>query len=212
MTFFKAEFLFLIDDGSEDVNIGLTTGILDPDDLPETLENRINFVRFEDNLGRPTHIDYQGWWRSFLFPIIIAQKYGFDKMIHIESDFYVVSQDLMEYIGNAFEGWTAFYSKFHMFPETGIQVICKDAFGEFIQFRRGAIDRDFKVRKSAEYHLPFTKIEKRFQGDRLGQLDVIAGWLNIVDTPCRLDYVGQVLPRHRSVDFEPFFDFEFKWD
>src|SRR5947208_9785929 len=48
-------------------------------------------IRFDNNLGRQSIKDYPGWWRSFLHSIKVAQELGADKIIHIESDAYILS-------------------------------------------------------------------------------------------------------------------------
>ncbi|WP_223151643.1 hypothetical protein [Chitinophaga varians] len=162
-------------------------------------------------MGRPSQKNYQGWWRSFCYAIILAEKYGFEKIIHVESDFYITSSRMMSYMKDLESGWTTFYSRFHQFPESAIQVICMDAFPLFRALYNQMYLENYVIDKSAELYLPFTKVEETFIGDRLGQLDVFEAWMERLSGPVSLDYVGQVLPEFRPADFAPFFEFEHTW-
>jgi len=208
-----AEYLFLIDDGSPEASlIGKDIAILDQENLPIILDNKINLVRFKNNLGRPAQRDYRGWWRSFSYSYILANTYGFEKIIHIESDFFLVSQKIVKYIKEISGGWTAFYSPFFLFPESGIQIIVKDAYNELYKVYEDIRNKNYEMNKSAEFYLPFTNIEKKYFGDRFGELDVFAKHVNLHEEVTKVDWIGQVLPHFKTDDFEPFFEFEYKWE
>jgi hypothetical protein len=209
---FGAETLFLIDDGSSNTDIGRNVDVFNSNDLPDKLESKANLIHFENNLGRPTHNDYPGWWRSFYYSIEIARKYNFDKIIHIESDFFIVSERMIEYIKNITKGWIAFYCRVHGFPETAIQIISKDAYSSLEESYRSAAERKFKMDQIAELYFPFTRIEKKFHGDRLGQAEILERWLKFIEPPFKVDYIGQVNPEFKAYDFESFFEFEYKWE
>lgn len=185
----KAEQLFLIDDGgngSSDFNV--ITG-----QLPPAITDIVNIYRFEKTLGRRSDIDFPGWWRSFLFSIEIASTYGYDKIIHIESDFFILSEKLKTYIRELNSGWTSLHSAHYEFPETAIQVICKDAFQAVAAFKKERVNSSYQMDNYAELLLPFTTINTSFVGDRLGEKDVIDAWLEkSPELLSRLDYIGQV--------------------
>lgn len=200
--------LFLIDDGSPQIEAMQPINIHDVDSIPSTLASDVNFIHFKKNLGRPTWEDYQGWWRSFLFSFTIAERYGYDKIIHIESDFYVISDKIMEYISSLEGGWTSLFSPFHNFPETAIQIICKDQFSSFDKMRAEVIANGFRAPDCmpAELYFPFTKVEKSFIGDRIGQPEVFDKWIRNYKKGNDLDYIGQVHPSHRVGHYRTFFD------
>jgi hypothetical protein len=189
--------MFMIDDGSpHPLESDLVTVISADSEWPAHLPARIHVIRFDQHLGRIGN-DYAGWWRSFTYAYKIAAKYGFDKIIHIESDFYVVSPRLRAFIREMNEGWMALYSAYYRFPETAIQVICKDCFdlleGIYIRVRESG----FKLHDIAENVLPFTVVRKDFIGDRLGEDSVRRHWAQAMGM-INLDYVGQ-LPAHEDL-------------
>ena len=183
---FGAKALFLVDDGSSQTNIDPRLNLLAGEQaLPNRLDSDLNLIHFPDNLGRISVTDFPGWWRSFKFSLTVAQKYHFDKIIHIESDFYIISSKLIEYIKNIKSGWTALWSNAYKFPETAVQIICQDVFNKFgkVNYRRG-------IKIPAERILPFTKIEKGFNGGRYGEIPDLE--IHLDELPKSIDYVGQV--------------------
>ncbi len=187
------ENIFMIDDGSIEpmaVDPALVDFISVEQGLPDMLLKKVNLVRFNHHLGR-TGNDYTGWWRSFTYSCVIAKKYAFEKFVHIESDFYVISPKLRGYIRALREGWTALYSAYYQFPETAIQVICKDCFDllEGIYVRAKA--SDYILHDIAEHVLPFTHVAKDFVGDRLGESAVLKYWMPAMKV-VEPDYVGQL--------------------
>lgn len=200
--------LFLIDDGSPLINTIKNAHLYEVDNLPTKIDTSVNIMHFKDNLGRPKWDEYVGWWRSFLFSLNIAEKFGYEKIIHIESDFYVVNDRIMEYFREVKQGWTSLYSPFHGFPETAIQIICKD---QFLKFKRlsdevtsnGFLSPDLV---SAELYIPFTKVEKSFTGDRIGQPEVFDHWMKHYKKGQNLDYLGQIHSSQRVGHYRIFFD------
>lgn len=188
---FGADCLFIIDDAGSFVAFDPRIKYTD-ESLKDFIPGEINLLSFFTHLGRHNIKDYPGWWRSFTFMIKIAQKYGFEKLIHIESDFYVLSDRMKRYINNLSSGWIAFYSKHYNFPETGIQIICKDRFLSYELILENAQRQNYNFGRIAEYELPFSNIEKKFEGDRLGEPWVLQGFLNYVRGGAGIDYAGQV--------------------
>lgn len=202
---FDSNYLFLIDDGSPKTDFDNRIEIINADKLPGSLNKNIHLFHFENHLGRPGRRDYQGWWRSFTFSVKLAEKYNIDKLIHIESDFFVTSPRMIDYMANITEGWTVFHSRFYNFPETAIQVICKDSFGDLNKIHQQAVDSDYKFKKIAERILPFSKVEKGFTGDRLGEIKVLRGWLKKYKMPLEIDYVGQINENDNPEVYTKFF-------
>jgi hypothetical protein len=189
------DYVFVIDDGTPILDFveRREADILYLDQpLPDSLEKRINILSFPDHLGRSTLKDYPGWWRSFTFSIKVADKYGFDKIIHIESDFYIPSKRLRHYLAELRSGWTTLYSSFYKFPETAVQVICADSFSKFREIARQAESRQYKFDQFAENMLPFTAVVKNFNGDRVMEPAVLRDWATRRLDPGELDYIGQL--------------------
>lgn len=186
----NADRLFLIDDGGVH---GIEKIPLLEQNLPKFLPDPVYIYRFKDNLGRSSLNEFPGWWRSFLFSAEIARKYNYKKIIHVESDFFVLSEQLKQYIQNTTSGWTALYSTHFEFPETCMQIICEDAFHLLDKLNADLAMNGYKTKYYAEHLIPFTHVEKGFVGDRLGEPLVMAAWLESnISLLSRLDFMGQV--------------------
>lgn len=175
----NANFLFLIDDGSKVEFFPESINLIAYDQFPPKLNSRINVIRFDNHLGRPSPHDYPGWWRSFTFSLKLAENYGIKKIIHIESDFFIVSQKMLNYIKGLHKGWTVFFSRHYNFPETGIQVICKDSYNKLYDFYSRANENSYKFDDIAENLLPFSKVQKKFTGDRYGEDNVLNSFIGL---------------------------------
>jgi hypothetical protein len=190
LTQLGADRLFLIDDGGSG---GEEFAHILKNELPDQLTSSVNVYRFNTNMGRRSYIDFPGWWRSFLFSIEIARKYGYKKIIHLESDFFVLSERLQSFIASRNSGWTCLYSRHYDFPETCMQVICEDAFYLFDELKNFVQKNNYNPGEYAEKAIPFTNIEKEFIGDRLGDHLVLTDWLGrFLPMMGKLDFIGQM--------------------
>lgn len=143
-----------------------------------------NFIYcFKDNLGRPAHLDYPGWFRGFSFAAKYAYKFNYDKIIHVESDAYILSKKLIEDFNNKTSGWAALWCHRHQFPETAIQIICKDQIANYFAVTQLPYGKYFKDR-TIETCLPFTSIDRNYIGDRYQEYRD--------DIPANADYACQV--------------------
>ncbi|USX18250.1 hypothetical protein NHH82_20555 [Oxalobacteraceae bacterium OTU3REALA1] len=133
-----------------------------------SLEEENLIIRFDDNLGRQSIKDYPGWWRSFLHSVEVARELGADKIIHIESDAYILSPRLRDFLDQTSTGWHVLWTQHNNFPETAIQVICRDQFEIFEDFKQKNPTLHFP--DMAEHMLPFTAVNKEFKGDRYSEL------------------------------------------
>ncbi|OEZ83749.1 hypothetical protein JAB8_43920 [Janthinobacterium sp. HH106] len=154
----------MIDDGSP---------FLPPADIIKTVshsaplasnDDKNLIIHFDNNLGRQSGADYPGWWRSFLHSVKVANELGVDKIIHIESDAYIMTPCLVKFINEIESGWNVLWSPRYRMPETAIQVICRDQFAIFEKFKDNHPDYSFP--DIAEKLLPFTTVHKQFKGDR----------------------------------------------
>jgi len=133
-----------------------------------SLQDKNLIIRFDDNLGRQNIKDYPGWWRSFLHSVEVARELGADKIIHIESDAYILSPRLRDFLDQTRSGWHVLWTQHNNFPETAIQVICRDQFEIFEDFKRKNPTLHFP--DMAEHMLPFTSVNREFKGDRYSEL------------------------------------------
>lgn len=162
------DIIAMIDDGAvyvpEDSSITIAP---DESTLPSDFSG-ILLHRFGNRLGRSGVRDYPGWWRSFLKSVELAQHFGADKIIHIESDAFLFSPKIIDFINNITSGWHVMWSAHYQFPETAIQVICNDHMQAMVDFKQryeseGAPD-------IAEKILPFSHIHREFIGDRYSEI------------------------------------------
>lgn len=154
----------MIDDGSPFLPpADIINTVSDSTPLASNGEKNL-IIRFDNNLGRQSGADYPGWWRSFLHSVKVANELGVDKIIHIESDAYIMTPRLVNFINEIESGWNVLWSPRYRFPETAIQVICRDQFEIFEKFKDKHPDYSFP--DIAERLLPFTAVHKQFKGDR----------------------------------------------
>jgi hypothetical protein len=147
------EHMFFIDDGS---NLDLFKGV------------GVGIMSFPDRRGEnwSSHpANHEGWWRSFGASLGLAKERDCRKIIHVESDAYIISARLARYMGELNSGWTALWCPTHNFPESSIQIICEDQFERFDAFLNREPSELAKL-GLAEQVLPFTHVEKNFIGDR----------------------------------------------
>lgn len=155
------------------------------DALPAALAPRgVYLYRFADHVGRVDVGQFPGWWRGFAFAVDVAERYGFEKMVHVESDAFLLSGELVDYVNALDSGWTALWCPRYRFPEVNIQVICADRFGAMRAATAQALAN--AGRQMPEITLPFTHVEQGFAGDRYAEYRS--------DIPEDADYAAQTLP------------------
>ena len=171
--FTNDKYMYLIDDSS-DLELITDDGlnVINEDQFCSFQElNKINIYSFNNRKGlKWSHnsANNEGWWRSFSASLDIAEKYNYEKIVHIESDAFLISKRMFDYIDNLKTGWTGLWANKYNFPESCIQVICKDQFDNFRDFSScGSLELSKKG--LAEKIIPFTNVERRFFGDRFGE-------------------------------------------
>lgn len=119
---------------------------------------------------RETHA-YGYWYNAFGKAARYAKEHKFDRIIHIDSDVFVLKPELVEHINNFKEGWQAFWCSMYNYPESTFQLIGKDQFNNMYEF----MTRDFLAfypDDIAETRIPWTHVEKSFKGDRYGEKEL----------------------------------------
>jgi hypothetical protein len=146
--------VFVIDDASPFVPADPDVRVLDalPPALPE---------------GRIRLTGHRGWWRSFLFSLDIARAYGFERIVHVESDAFLLSRRIVDRINATTDGWTAYWCPQYGVPEPALQVIAHDQFDAMAAVAARGLDA-LKV-ALAELTIPFTRIERGYAGNRYGE-------------------------------------------
>ncbi|ALS59936.1 hypothetical protein [Pandoraea norimbergensis] len=150
-------------------------------------------VRFENNLGRQSMSLYPGWWRSFLHSVTLARAMGADKIVHIESDAYTLSQQIVDFINDTESGWHVMWAQRYAMPETAIQVIGRDQFDALEALAKEYPAFDFP--DIAERLLPFTSVNREFAGDRYSEFKRNRG-----------------IFRSQKFNFLPIFQWDFFWE
>lgn len=178
--------ILIVDDGSRYIPEWDDVTVLSEDDpLPNTpdylKQNPVILYHFKNNLGRSDVFDFPGWWRSWRFGVQFAENYGFKKVIHIESDAYLISEKIKRHFNDFSEGWTALWCPRHDFPELALQVAAGQGLAEMMRFAK--TDYSEFVGKIHENIFPFTKVEKDFVGDRYGEYQLFI--------PINADYSAQ---------------------
>ncbi|MBV9860407.1 MAG: hypothetical protein JO038_09940 [Alphaproteobacteria bacterium] len=143
-------------------------------------------ARFDTHLGKREGGGYStslGWFRSFGYAAEYARAGGFDRIVHIESDTFVLSRRLEIFLNRVGAGWTALWCPRHGFPEDNIQVIAGRSIDDCLAFF-GRPYADFSAAE-IEKQYPFTDIGIEFVGDRYGEYRL--------DVPVNADFVAQAL-------------------
>lgn len=141
--------LLIVDDGSP----------LDPDFVSEG-----EYVKLTPRLGRQEIHIYPGWYRSVGYALKYANQNNFEKVIHCESDAFLLSDRIVDFVNNLDSGWNTFWCTCHSLPESAIQVIGKDKLREAEEF----FSHSYRVYVGCcmDDILPYTAIHKNFVGDR----------------------------------------------
>ena len=126
------------------------------------------FFRHDEQLKRGEGLDYPSCWRN-LWSIRGLIEFGYKKIIMVDTDAYVISQKMSDYIKNLKSGWVAFHVPKHNFPSAECQILCEDSFPEFLKYTKGKFTD--KVGLLMERDIPFTHVEKKFNCDRFGEYE-----------------------------------------
>jgi hypothetical protein len=183
--------ILLIDDGSSILPNWEGVEIVNEGELPDQVpESRGVIYHFNKNLGHnppmksdDPPIDSPGWHRSFMFAAEWAEKYGFEKILHIESDAFLISERIQQYVNDLSSGWTTFWCPRHKFPENNIQIIAGSSVQDFIDWKNKKEDYDTVYKgRFPEFYVPYTNIVKDFYGDRWGEF--APGMARVADPRC----------------------------
>ena len=178
--------VLLVDDGSAVLpgwsDLDLFCGGVVGEAFTTGPRGRVLLYHFRDHLGRRGLKDFPGWHRSFVFGALYAEALGFDRVIHIESDAFVISEAARAFLMGFKDGWAGLWSPLYAMPESAIQVAAGDGLRALAAFARapyaGMIGQDH------ERALPFTHVERGLTGDRYGEGDKFI--------PGDADYAAQV--------------------
>ncbi len=148
------------------------------------LSKPVTIYRFDKRLGRQARTVYPGWYRSFCFAARFAEAHGFDRVVHIESDGFIVSRTMQHYINTITDEWIAPGIQSHDMPESAIQVMAGTGFRSFVEFAKKPYSES--VGYEAENLLPLTRVVREFIGSRYGE--------TLHHVPRDADFVTQTNP------------------
>jgi hypothetical protein len=175
--------LIIVDDGSPCTPLWKNTPVHNTP-FTEEINDQKFIIHFDKNLGRSAVHDYPGWFRSFALMARYAVKFHFEKVIHIESDAFLLSNTIVDYINSIENGWTTLWCPYHKYPETAIQIIGKDKIFDYYTCTQKSYDT--YRHRAMENCLPFTCVNKKFIGDRY--LEYCKEVPSNSDYSCQSDY------------------------
>jgi hypothetical protein len=125
------------------------------------------------HLGRPGHLAYPGWWRSFIYALRWARVVGAERIWHVESDFFIASERMVQRMDAERSGWSAFWCPHYGFAESAIEIIPNDRYEVFGRVSDRAATDQFRFYdgQHAEACLPFDRVIQDMVGDRYGEDD-----------------------------------------
>lgn len=122
-----ADHVLMVDDGSVMLPGWPDVGISSGDDVEDAIAPggaaRVVLHHFVQRLGRRDVIDFPGWHRSFVFAARYAGRHGFERVVHIESDAYVLTPRVASFLRAYRNGWCMLWSKKYKSPEMALQVV-----------------------------------------------------------------------------------------
>lgn len=121
--------------------------------------------RFNEHLPRKSILDYPYFYR-FLHQIPSFQGtfYQSDKYYHIDSDNFIQTQEMIDYMKNCNRGFVSFWDVTNNFPTSELFIINKECYHLISK-----MNFPTKTGQAVENLLPWTLNEKKFYGGRLAE-------------------------------------------
>src|SRR4051794_18743119 len=181
----EADKILIVDDGSPLLPDWPGVAVF-PADPSIADDSRVAIHHFADCRGQRVNGEpFPGWYRSFAYAVLYGMDRGFDKIIHIEADAFLITDHIVNYFNSVDCGWIALWCRRHNWPESTFQIINSDQFEACRKFFSQPYSAHLgPPYRAPEQLIPFTLINKSFIGDRYGESE---------DTvPFDADYVSQV--------------------
>ncbi len=177
--------LLIVDDGSTFLPAWAQVEIVREVDAPqpEDVQSNASILLYShaERLGRQSVFQFPGWYRSFAFGVLYGETHGFEKIIHLESDAFLISDRIQRHFNEFTSGWFSVWCEAYLFPEIAIQAAAGDEVAAMAAFVREPYSR--LAGQIHEYLVPFTHIERDFVGNRYGEM--------IGHVPQHADYSAQ---------------------
>lgn len=131
-------------------------------------ENDVTIYRFDNHIPRTGVWEYPYCWRGLEFAQMLVRDMQINKVLFIDSDFYVLTPKLANYIKNLETGWVSWFCHKYGFPEAAMHILCKDTFNKLLAFPIPSYTH--YNNQHMEWLLPFTQVHKEgFIGGRQGE-------------------------------------------
>lgn len=122
---------------------------------------------YHPHLERGQFHDYLPCWRT-THDWRIAIDDGFEKIICVDDDAFILSRRLIDHVRSLESGWESMWCPRWNFPECGLHVLCKDSFPKYFQYLTIPYSERNKTGSLIENVLPYTP-NKEFNCDRWGE-------------------------------------------
>jgi len=151
------------------------------------INNSVKIHVFDKHIPRKGIFEYGYAWRMLHYFRELIQD-GYEKIITIDSDGYILTKRLANYVNNCNEGWEAFWCAKYNFPEAAFHILNKDQFNFFLGYTSVPWERMNGI-GAMELALPFTKVNKDFNTDRYGEDSIIQSpdWDYVGQTPLQMN-------------------------
>lgn len=186
--------IIFVDNASSLENLRLLGGVLfdDKGNLLCDGDKDLEIYRYNEHLSRTGVWEYPYCWRGLKWLQDYIKNNNITKIIFLDTDFFILSGKLANYVKNLDSGWVSFYCKRHNFPEAAFHICCKDSLSKL--FSIDIPSYTHYNNQHMEYILPFTHVNKiEFVGDRYGEF----GKKQEPD----MDYYGQWYPSLEELKF-----------
>lgn len=120
---------------------------------------------FENHLSGGGYRLYPYCWRALYATSLMFN--AFEKVITIDTDGFLLSKRLAEFVKARESGWTAFHEQLHSFPTAEFHILCQDAWWVYREFTQ--IPFMGHMGKLMEESLPFTEVRRDFDVERSGE-------------------------------------------
>jgi hypothetical protein len=132
----------------------------------------LHIMRYDTPLYRGVGHDYPYAWRGIYFISKLIDM-GYEKIITCDTDAYILSKKLADFIRQQDSGYVTMWSHKYNFPEAAITVLCKDHMPAFQEWCKTPWEQRSDGTTLFEGALPFTGFANQFVGDRYGEMNYL---------------------------------------
>lgn len=183
---FKATHFAVNNDGEVNIpNETFVHKINGPTGIVSFRSEQLNFIHWPTSLPRVDQYTCPGYYRSLYTLTKAAREQDFDKLIFVDWDFWVLSQDMMTEVAAIDHGLVAYWVPRYLFAESNLIICGKDQFTVLEDAARiNANTPKLTVDTIAENGFPWTEVRKHRVGDRYPEFTM--------DLPKNADYCAQL--------------------